>query len=228
MSLSGLDGNSAVQFLANNEIGVNHLHDVVLFAFLVRVVNGVGGGKNLVSTLGTSFLRAFGDVHIALALGLGTLGGGIFRTLDQAMLMLCGAVFWSWYIEASVPKEVSKYWGNFQDLSWSIIKANNAAAGYVAASSAFSGSFWAPLFGAWVGCNGGRLIENGFSALSQAWDANDLLAAVAGLFLFVATTYLQASAVTARALLVLWSFSGNWVDYQAKFNDIVSSNKKTD
>jgi hypothetical protein len=210
-----------VQFLANNDTGVQYLHDAVLFAFLVSVVNGVGK-KGLVSTFGTAFLRAFGDVHIALALGLGTIGGGIFRTLDQAMLMLCGAVFWSWYVEASVPKEISKYWGSFQDLSWSIIKANNAAAGYAAASSALGG-FWAPLIGAWVGCNGARLLENGFSALSKAWDANDLLAAVAGLFLFVLSTHLQASAVTARALLAVWSFSGNWVDYQAKFKELTSS-----
>ena len=210
MSLSGLDGNSAVQFLANNDIGVAYLHDAVLFAFLVGEVNGVGK-KDLVTTFGTAFLRAFGDVHIALALGLGTLGGGVFRALDQAMLMLCGAVFWSWYVEASVPKEVSKYWGNFQDLAWSVVKANNAAAGYAAAGAACPGSFWAPLFGAWVGCNGARLLENGFSAIGKAWDANDLLAAVSGIFLFVATAHLQASAVTARGLLALWSCRGRGV-----------------
>ena len=71
-----------------------------------------------------------------------------------------------------------------------------------------------------------RMIESGFGAVSKKWDANDLLAATSGLFLFVATTHLQASALTARALLAAWSFSGNWIDWQRKFNDIAAGSKK--
>lgn len=220
---AGLDSNALIQFLANNDIGVQHLQDTVLFLFLVGVVNGVGR-KGIVTTLGTSFLRAFGDINIALALGLGTLPGGVFRSLDQTMLLLCFAVFWSWYCDEHVPKEFQKYWGHAQDLSWSIVKANNAAAGYAAASASVGG-FWAPLFGAWLGCNGARLIENGFGTVSKKWDANDLLAATSGIFIFTATSHFQASAVTARGLLAAWSFSGNWVDWQAKFNDIASGSK---
>ena len=42
----------------------------------------------------------------------------------------------------SVPKDFAKYWGWAQDLSWSVIKANNAAIGYAAGQSAVAGSFW--------------------------------------------------------------------------------------
>ena len=47
MSLSGLDGNSAVQFLANNDIGVAYLHDAVLFAFVVFEEEGSSASPDL-------------------------------------------------------------------------------------------------------------------------------------------------------------------------------------
>ena len=36
MSLAGLDSNSVVQFMANNDTGVQHLHDVVQFLFFEK------------------------------------------------------------------------------------------------------------------------------------------------------------------------------------------------
>jgi len=106
------------------------------------------------------------------------------------------------------------------DLSWAIVKANNASAGYAAAASL--GGFWAPIFGAYVAVNGARLIENGVSGVNKQ-DANSLVAEAAGIFIWFFTTHLAASALTARALLALWAFSGNWISWRGQVDSILSN-----
>ena len=219
--LAGIDSNAVVQFLGNQDVGVQYLKDAVLFLFCLGVVKGAGR-KGLISTLGTSFLRAFGDVNIALALGLGGMPGAVFKNLDNAMWILGCAVFWAWYCDAHVPREIASYWGHAQSLSTCIIKAHNAAAGYAAAAIAIPGSFWAPIFGAYVAVNGARLIESGVSAVSKR-DSNSLLAEAAGIWIWLFTTHLQASALGAQALLAAWAFSGNWVNWRGQVDSILAN-----
>ena len=218
--LAGIDSNAVVQFLGNQDVGVQYLKDAVLFLFCLGVVKGAGR-KGLISTLGLSFLRAFGDVNIALALGLGGMPGAVFKNLDNAMWILGCAVFWAWYCDEHVPAEISSYWGYAQNLSTCIVKASNAAAGYAAASAAISGSFWAPIFGAYVAVNGARLLENGVSAINKQ-DSNSLLAEAAGIFIWFFTTHLQASALGAQALLAVWAFSGNWINWRGQVDSILA------
>ena len=162
-------------------------------------------------------MRAYGDLSLALPLGLGQGPSGAFKALDVTMQLLLIAVFWAWYVDAHVPSQVRSLWDHAQSLAYAIVKGNNAALGYAAAAAALPGSWWAPLFGAYVAVNGARLIENGMGAARKSsWDNDDLLAIVSGALIWFATAHLALSALVVRVLLVLFAFSSNWVNWQAK------------
>lgn len=221
--LAGLDNNAVVKFLGN-ENDAQYLKESIIFFFCVGIVNNLSGRdrKDLVSCIGLSFLRAFGDLNIALALGLGAMPGDVFKNLDHFMYILIAAIAFCWFSDKFIPKDVSGHFNHVSDFAYSMIKANNAGAGYAAAAAALPGSWWAPLIGAYLGVNGARLIEKGVSATSKKPDNDDLLAIAAGTAIWILTTQLAASALLARAILVLFSYSCNYINYQEKYAEIVS------
>lgn len=221
--LAGLDNNAVVKFLGN-ENDAQYLKEAIIFFFCVGIVQGVGARarKDLVSCVGLSFLRAFGDLNIALALGLGSMPGEVFKNLDHFMHILVAAIAFCWFSDKFIPGDVSKNFNYISGFCYSMIKANNAGAGYAAAAAALPGSWWAPIIGAYLGVNGARLIENGVSSITKKPDNDDLLAIAAGTATWILTTHLAASALLARAILVLFHYSTNYINYQDKYAEIVS------
>lgn len=138
------------------------------------------------------------------------------------MWILVSAIAWCWFSDKFIPFDLSKHADHLSGFAYSMIKANNAGAGYAAAAAALPGSWWAPLIGAYLGVNGARLIENGVGAISKKPDNDDLLAIASGFAIWFLTTHLAASALLARAILVAFSYSCNYVDYQAKWAEAVA------
>lgn len=214
------------KFLAGGETGVQYLGDVVEFLFVLNVVRGVvkNGKHTLVGVFGYSFLRAFGDVNIAVAIGTGKAPAANFGNLDHCLHVIFAAYFWTRFVEAQIPAQIRRYVAHVENLCFAVVKSANAVAGYNALSA--SGEF-VGLFGAYAGAQGARLVESGISATLSKKDSVALLATVAGLFLTIFARFVQTSADNTGALLALWFFSCNFVDYRSKFDFTSVTSKAT-
>lgn len=224
--LSGLESNDLVAFLSL-ELNTEYLKEVLTFLFAAGVVAKVGWkSKTLVGTVGLSFMRCFGDLSIALALGMGTMPGMVFQNLDWYMNVLVAAIAWTFFVDRFVPANVSSNFSWAYDFAYSVTKANNAGIGYAMVASALPGSFFAPFFGSYLAVNGARLLEKGMTGLKGSVDNDDVLAIGSGIIIYIVTSeQFGAASSLARALLVIFSFSMKWVNYHSEFNKVLNNVK---
>jgi len=218
--LSGLEGNDVVQFLAL-ETNTEYVKEFITFCFCTTIVASVGK-KDLVPTIGLSFLRAFGDLSIVLALGMGTMPGLVFQNLDWYMNILIASIAWVWFCDNYIPSNISSNFEHIYNVCYSITKANNAGMGYALVAAALPGSTFAPFFGAYLAVNGARVLENGIKQINKSVDDNDILAVGSGVIIYLVTSeQLGGAATLARALVVAFSFSQNyvnWLSYWSQFS----------
>lgn len=224
--LAGLEQNDLIGFLAL-ESNVEYMKEALTFLFCAGVVGQVGiKSRTLVSCLGLSFLRCFGDLSIVLALGMGTMPGLVFQNLDWYMNVLVAAIVWNYFADKFVPDNICDNLNWAYDFAWSMTKANNAGIGYAMVQQALPGSFFAPFFGAYLAVNGARLLEKGVGAIKggNSCDNTDVLAIGSGVIIYVLTSeQFGAAATFARAALVVFSFSQNWINYMSYWNKFVAS-----
>lgn len=224
--LTGLENNDVVGFLAL-ESNIEYMKELLTFLFCTSVVAGVGiKSKTLVGNLGLGFLRCFGDLSIVVALGMGTMPGMVFQNLDWYMNVLLASIVWTYFADRYVPRDISQHFEHAYNFAYSMTKANNAGIGYVMVQNALPGSFWAPFFGAYLAVNGARLLEKGISGLKGSVDNDDILAIGSGLIIYVLTHEACGAAATfARAALVVFSFSMNWINYVSYWNVFMTQAK---
>lgn len=223
--LAGLENNDVVQFLAL-ETNTEYVKEFITFSFCVSILAGVKKSLDLVPTIGLGFLRSFGDLSIVLALGMGTMPGLVFQNLDWYMNILVAAIAWSWFSDNYIPSNISNNFEHVYNVCYSITKANNAGMGYALVSAALPGSFFAPFFGAYLAVNGARILENGIGQIRKAIDNEDILAVGSGVIIYLVTSeQLGGAATLARALVVVFSFSQNYVDWLSYWNQFTAQVK---
>jgi hypothetical protein len=206
-----------------SEFDAPHLNDVIMFFYLVTVsMAAQSGSKNYVHTIGLTMLRAFGSLNLALAIMLGDMPSAGLKNMDNALYTAVAALLYVRFVaKRLLPAEVSNYLGHVYDLSYSIVKGSHAAAGYAMAAGALPGSVVAPFMGAYLGAQGHRLVEHGLKSMnSSSFDNDDLLGVLGGPLLYAMTVYGGQSAMVARAGLVAFHFSCNYVDYNNTFNSV--------
>lgn len=220
-----LDSNPVVQILgqeydAGNVQGVS-LNDAVQFFFTVVVASSVTNSKNWVHSIALTFLRAYGSMF-CLSLLLGTMPDASYKNMDACVKMCVAALVFVRFVSGYIPAEVSKYTNYLNDLSYSIVKGNAAGVGYGVAASALGGNQFAGFMGAYVAVQGHRLLEEaGLKSMNKAtFDNDDLLAVLGGPVFFLATTQGGASGLVARAVLVLFHISCNYVDYNGALSSV--------
>jgi hypothetical protein len=193
----------------------------VQFFFTVVVASSVNNSKNFLHSVAVTFLRAYGSAA-CLSLLLGTLPDASYKNLDACVKMCVAALVFVRFVSGYIPAEVSKYTNYLHDLSYSIVKGNAAGVGYGVAAAALSGNQFAGFLGAYVAVQGHRLIEeSGLKSMNKAtFDNDDLLAVLGGPLFLLATTQGGASGLVARAVLVLFHISCNYVDYNGALSSV--------
>jgi hypothetical protein len=223
--MGGLDSNPIVQILGQEWNGWEHWNNMVMFFYCVTVANSVNGSKNWVHRIALTFLRAYGSMHLCMNLVMGGMPGDGLKNLDACLKMCFYALAWNQWFSGFIPNEIGGYMGHAYDWSYSIVKGNAAAAGYAVAASALPGNQFAGFLGAYIGVQGHRLVEHGgLKSMNVAsFDADDLLAILGGPAFFFMTGNFGASALVARAGLVMLHVSTRYVDYNGMLSGIAGT-----
>lgn len=216
--MSDLHDNPIVEALAS-ESDIPYVNRAVVFLYVFAVVRGSRSRGWLIATFAHNLLRAFGAVGLALPLLLGQMPSDILKGVDDYAQLVAGAMLLEHFLGMmTLPKPVDQILDHIVAVSYAIVKGNAAAMGYTALQGACPGSYLAPAAGAYIAVNGHRLIENGVSAFGDKLkkDGDAKLAVFSGLLYFLMTSGEVGPAihvVLARALLVVYRISCDYVDY---------------
>ena len=221
-ALDALAGNPVTDFLGLQS-NIKYATDVTMFFYALHVLRSNKRGSNFLSTFVMTFVRAFGAIGFALPLVLGKLPGDVLSGMDAHAQTVIFAMVWDFLnVTRSAPAAVNDVLRYFQQLCYSVVKANVCAQGYAAAGGAFGGSTLAPFVGAYVAVQGHNFVENGVSSINNNTFGEDgLLGVLGGVFLWAGAKHLDIAGSMANVCLAVFHFTNEWVPWTKHFADFL-------
>lgn len=211
--------NNPVSQLLGLQSDLPYATDITMFLYTLHVLRGGKSGGNFLATFVLTFVRAFGAIGFALPLVLGGLPGDILKGMDDNAKIVFFAMVWDMLnVTKKAPAAVNNGLDYAEKLAYSIVKANVCAQGYAAASSALSGSFWAPFVGAYVAVQGAKMVEGGVQEINKnTFDEDGLLGLLGGIWLWVGAAHLDVTGLMANVCLAIFHFSNDFIDHTGNF-----------